>query len=443
MGGDGERTVLTLKAKIYPDSEQERAIAACIEGYRRAYNCMVLYCSFSLRDFGRLPSFAELCRFSTLIWKRLPSIRGMYNNSMHDAARRALTAYRACIGRGRGRARFKSVRAARSYGYPKPQDFRLERKGGRIRLRLGKVGRVRGSRQEPLPGDPRTCTVVRKDMGTHYDYYACVTFDMGAGYGRGEEWPERDVSSPVGIDLGVSHVAAFSDGAVYDNPKGFSRDLKRFERLHRRLSETLPGTRAYDKARSRLAHAYERLTNKRKQMVEQVSHDAVFLHGGIVMEDLSVQQLRSISMSRRMSRLYADASLGMIRARIADKAQSAGRSVVLVDPRGTSQLCSRCGLYVGKGLSVRRHECPRCGLRIDRDVNAAMNILERGSARDPGPVRGPNRPAGRHGPADPAQKAAGRLPDLYHKIQELELQKTLYASEGFIDPALVLRKELA
>ena len=424
MGGDGERTVLTLKAKIYPDSEQERAIAACIEGYRRAYNYMVLYCSFSLRDFGRLPSFAELCRFSTLIWKRLPSIRGMYNNSMHDAARRALTAYRACIGRGRGRPRFKSVRAARSYGYPKPQDFRLERKGGRIRLRLGKVGRVRGSRQEPLPGDPRTCTVVRKDMGTHYDYYACVTFDMGAGYGRGEEWPERDVSSPVGIDLGVSHVAAFSDGAVYDNPKGFSRDLKRFERLHRRLSETLPGTRAYDKARSRLAHAYERLTNKRKQMVEQVSHDAVFLHGGIVMEDLSVQQLRSISMSRRMSRLYADASLGMIRARIADKAQSAGRSVVLVDPRGTSQLCSRCGLYVGKGLSVRRHECPRCGLRIDRDVNAAMNILERGSARDPGPVRGPNRPAGRHGPADPAQKAAGRLPDLYHKIQELELKIT-------------------
>ena len=112
----------------------------------------------------------------------------------------------------------------------------------------------------------------------------------------------------------------------------------------------------------------------------------------------------------------------MIRARIADKAQSAGRSVVLVDPRGTSQLCSRCGLYVEKGLSVRRHECPRCGLRIDRDVNAAMNILERGSARDPGPVRGPNRPAGRHGPADPAQKAAGRLPDLYHKIQELELK---------------------
>ena len=95
------------------------------------------------------------------------------------------------------------------------------------------------------------------------------------------------------------------------------------------------------------------------------------------MEDLSVKQLRSRSLSRRMTDQYNDASIGRIRTRIADVAASARRRIVLVDPRGTSQICSGCGRVVKKDLGTRMHNCPGCGLAMDRDVNAAINILIR------------------------------------------------------------------
>ena len=110
------------------------------------------------------------------------------------------------------------------------------------------------------------------------------------------------------------------------------------------------------------------------------------------MEDLSVKKLRGISRSRRMTNYYNDASLGAVQTRIRDVAACAHRKVVLVDPRGTSQMCSACGAHVKKGLDVRIHHCPECGLRIDRDLNAAINILNRGWTGHPDPDRS-NRPA--------------------------------------------------
>ncbi len=82
-----------------------------------------------------------------------------------------------------------------------------------------------------------------------------------------------------------------------------------------------------------------------------------------------------------MTQSFNDASPGILRNRLIAKAECAGREVILVDPRGTSQICSACGAYVKKGLDVRMHECPFCGLVADRDYNAAINILNRGLVR--------------------------------------------------------------
>ena len=78
-----------------------------------------------------------------------------------------------------------------------------------------------------------------------------------------------------------------------------------------------------------------------------------------------------------MTNGYSDASLGLLRRRIEDKASSAGREIILVDPKGTSQICSVCEDIIEKNLSVRQHICPQCGYTADRDVNAAKNILNR------------------------------------------------------------------
>lgn len=390
---------LTLKAKIHPNAAQEAAIAANIEGNRYVYNIMVTYCKLYYQHNGELPSKFDLIKFSTRIWERMPCIHGMYNNTMHDTADRVLRSYRKCLeniggsldsesqSEGCGHPRYRTQKNYRSYGYTKNHDFKVSKKGKKLYVKLGKVPKkLRLYGPGILPGIPKTCTLSRDDMGTHYDYYVTISFLQDPGFARDEEYFDIDTSSPVGIDVGISNVAAFSDGTVYRNTREYEKNHKRFEKLHRRFSKTLPFTPESDKAKSKLNHAYKRLKNKRKDMVDRIAHDAVYLHDGIAMEALSVRQLRSISRSRRMTNQYNDASIGRIRARISDVAASAHRKLVLVNPKGTSQLCSRCGTLVKKGLEVRVHNCPCCGLRTDRDINAAINILNRGWTGHPDPV---------------------------------------------------------
>lgn len=147
---------------------------------------------------------------------------------------------------------------------------------------------------------------------------------------------------------------------------------------------TLPiGTKQYKKTKSRLNHKYRKMVSRRKENIEKISLDIVKNHKTIVLEDLSVKDLRSISKSPGMNNSYDDSSLGILRQRIFDKAMEAGRNIVLVDPKNTSQMCSKCGMIVPKKLSDRMHICPHCGLTMDRDLNASLNILRLGSTRDP------------------------------------------------------------
>ena len=337
----------------------------------------------------------------------------MYQNSMNETARRVLISYKRCLEKARavaydgtvtgdhGRPRYRKTGCCRSYGYPSSAGFTIHEKDGRRYIRLGKVAGGKGSKWKGLrlhgpdipTGTPKTCTVSRTDMGTHYEYHVSVVFLMDPGYRRGEVHLERDQFQPVGIDVGISNVAAFSDGTVFENSREYVKCIDRFRRIHRRYSKTLPYTRENLEWRSRLNHAYKKLVNRRKNLIDRIAHDAVHFYNGIAMEDLSVRQLRSGSLSRRMTDQYNDASIGRIRTRIADVAASARRRIVLVDPRGTSQICSGCGRVVRKGLGTRVHSCPGCGLVMDRDVNAAINILNRGWACHPDPVRWSNRPA--------------------------------------------------
>ena len=282
----------------------------------------------------------------------------MYQNSMNETARRVLISYKRRLEKIRavavdgtvignhGRPRYRKAGSCRSYGYPSSAGFSIHEKGGRHFIRLGKVVGGNGSKWKgrrlygpDIPkGTPKTCTVSRTDMGTHYEYHVSVVFRMDQGYCRGEVHLEKEQFQLIGIDVGISNVAAFSDGTVFENSREYVKGMDRFRRIHRRYSKTLPYTRENLQWRSRLNHAYKRLVNRRKNLIDRIAHDAVHFYDGIAMEDLSVRQLRSRSLSRRMTDQYNDASIGRIRTRIADVAASARRRIVLVDPRGTSQI---------------------------------------------------------------------------------------------------------
>ena len=229
-------------------------------------------------------------------------------------------------------------------------------KGQKRKIKLGKIdGLIRSYNQSTkIDGKVKTCTVNRKDMGRYYRYSASITYkDVPKSY------PEP--KGPIGVDVGVSNIAALSDGTVFRNDHVYAKKESKFRKEHRKLSKIQPNTPEYLKQRTKLNHSYEKVSNHRKNNVEQISNHIVKNHDIIAMEDLSVKQLRSISRNKRMTKGYNDASIGVLRKRICDKAESAGRTIVLVDPKGTSQICSNCQEVVEKDLSVRTHVCPHCG----------------------------------------------------------------------------------
>ena len=385
----------TLKVRIDPTSEQRKAIDHNIEANRIAYNNYLTACRLQYDSTKKLPSVFDLNNIGTRMRKNSSFVADAYSTTLNATAKRVVQACEETLAihekingtwfiesmRFTGLThfpRYKSKGQFSSYTYPTSRDFAVvmdkDDKGRRRRrLRLGKVpGLLRCYNQvTKLKGEVKTCTIYRKDMGKYSEYYACITYEPS---------PEKvkvPKKGPVGVDIGIRNIVALSDGTVFPNNHAYQRNEEDLRLIQKRLSRTARNTELYNKLRTKLNHIYERIDNIRRNDTETISRYIVDNHDVIAMEDLSVEQLRRRSRNKKMTNGYNDVRLGELGRRIRDKAESAGREIILVDPKGTSQTCSCCGETVKKDLSVRMHVCPSCGVKIDRDVNAARNILAR------------------------------------------------------------------
>ena len=179
----------------------------------------------------------------------------------------------------------------------------------------------------------------------------------------------------AGIDVGLESFATLSNGEKIDNPRFFRSEEKALAIAQRRLSKYEKGTPERRRALKVVQRTHERIANRRYDFAHQVSHNLVERFGLIAFEELSITNMLK---NHCLAKSVSDAAWRMLVITTSYKAESAGSMVVLVDPRNTSQLCSRCGLKVAKSLSDRVHGCPQCGLVMDRDENAAINILRLG-----------------------------------------------------------------
>jgi putative transposase len=181
----------------------------------------------------------------------------------------------------------------------------------------------------------------------------------------------------VGIDLGVTHFAALSNGIFIDNPRYYRTAEKKLKKLQEALTRKKRGSHRRKKAVQAVAKAHRKIANQRKDFLHKQSRKLVNTHQVIVFEDLTPLEMGK-SKGRGMRKSIMDVAWAQFIEMTIGKAAEAGRTVILVDPRNTSKMCSQCGELVQKTLSTRTHTCPNCGLVLDRDVNAALNILQRG-----------------------------------------------------------------
>lgn len=173
--------------------------------------------------------------------------------------------------------------------------------------------------------------------------------------------------------------ATLSNGEQIANPRFYRRDEADLKRAQK-LKDAAKNAQKWDENRHRkkaLAHIHERIGNRRTDFAHKRSRELVDRYQVIVFEDLEPQQMGA-SKGRGMRKSIMDVAWSQFISLTIGKAEEAGRVVILVNPRDTSKMCSHCGKKVEKKLSERTHSCPHCGLVMDRDANAALNILHRG-----------------------------------------------------------------
>ena len=235
------------------------------------------------------------------------------------------------------------------------------------KLTLPGIGwlRVRGKERE---GKPIGLRLVRKADR----WYAQVILDIG-------EKPEvKPSANGVGIDVGLKTFATLSNGEQIAHPKFLKKSLEKLEKANQRLGRRKRGSNRGKEAKRLLGRTHLKIANQRKDFIHKATRQLVDTYDGFAIEDLKVQEMAQGP--KFLRRGIMDSAWSLFFATLAYKAEYAGMPVVRVNPKGTTQRCSSCGTIVRKGLGDRWHSCSACGLEMDRDENAAINIL-RGAVR--------------------------------------------------------------
>lgn len=265
---------------------------------------------------------------------------------------------------GAGYPRFKSKDRFRTVEFPTYGD------GCKIRgkkLYIQHVGELKVKWSRELPELPKLLRITRTVVGW-FVVFIC-------------NLPEPELVKShepcIGIDLGLISFIACSDGELVSAPKLYRKSEQKLRRLSRTLSRKKLKSNRRAKAKRQLAKFHRHITNQRREWLHVLSKSLVGQYNLICVEDLNVS---GMIQNRSLSKSISDASWSTFVNQLEYKAESAGKRIVKVDPKNTSQVCSQCSCLpsVKLDLSVRTYNCEHCGLILDRDVNAARNILRLG-----------------------------------------------------------------
>lgn len=265
---------------------------------------------------------------------------------------------------------FRRIKGGEKAGYPRFRSARRYnsmtfRQVGNVvtghKLRLSKIGNVRIKLHRPIKGAIKTLTV-KREAGRWFAMFACEV----------EPAPLPFNPNMIGIDVGLTHFATLSTGEAVDNPRWYRKAERALRVAQRRVARRVKGSHRRRKAVLLLQRANIAIRNQRSDFHHKLSRKLVNENGLIAVEDLNVKGLASGMLAKSVH----DAGWTNFINMLTYKAEDAGRLLIKVDPRGTSQTCT-CGATVRKTLKDRWHLCSNCGLSANRDHVSAQVILAR------------------------------------------------------------------
>jgi putative transposase len=378
-----------FKYRLYPNKEQERTLFWTLARCRELYNAALSERRDAYKMAGKSISYYEQKR-------DLPEIKGVlreeyqriHSQALQDVLLRLDRAFKAFFrrvanGEKPGYPRFQGRNRYNSFTYPQG-GYSLTEK----RVTLSKIGSIKIKLHRPIEGTIKTCTI-KYEAGQWYAVFSCECETHEPLPASQEE---------VGIDLGLLHFAALSDGNFIDNPRYYRKTEKTLARRQQVKDRRKRGSHRREKARRLVAKAQRKIANQRRDFLHKQSRKLVEQYQTIVFEDLQIDNLvkrpkakqdeqgkylpNGASAKAGLNKSIQDAGWGMFIKMVSYKAECAGREMLKVNPCKTSQICSACLQECPhKELDERVHICVHCGVARDRDTNAARNILRLGRSQ--------------------------------------------------------------
>jgi len=368
------------KFRLYPNKEQEKVFNETLETCRRLYNHFLWERKTTYEEEkAENLSKEERTKFNKYTQQyKLPEMKKENHylkrapaNVIIDVSHRVHTSFNNFFRRIKngdekpGYPKFKKYHEYNSFTFSGSQRFSFRE--GKLYLEKFGLVKIKIHREIPKNAKLKICTIIREID----KWYAAITIE----YENKLVKTELDSNKTVGIDLGINYLAVLSNGEFFENPKWLKQYEKKLAQLHRNHSRKKKGSENKRKSAKEIARLHKKISNKKKDYYHKVTTNIVNRFDYIIFEDLKIKNMVK---NKYLAKSISDVSWYMFRSMIENKAKEKGKVVVLIDPKNTSQNCSNCGVKVEKNLAVRTHKCPECGLVLDRDINAAINILKKG-----------------------------------------------------------------
>ena len=349
------------KYRIYPDAEQMQFFAKCFGCVRFVYNRMlsdrIEHYNLTGKSLNNTPAQYK----SEFTWLKEVDSLALANAQMN-----LNTAYRNFFrDKSNGFPKFKSKKNNNFSYTTNNQKGTVYVENGYIKLpKLKSPVKIRQHRS--FEGVIKSCTI-SKAPSAKYNISILVETEI-------QKLPASDMR--VGIDVGIKDFAVLSNGESYKNPKHLRKSEKRLAKLQRDLSRKQIGSSNRNKARIKVAKLHEKIANQRMDFLHKKSTEIIRKNQAIVIEDLKVKNLMK---NHNLAKSIAEVSWSRFREMLDYKSRWYGRELIIAPPDyPSSQLCSDCGNRSSqtKDLACRVYICPECGLEIDRDYNASLNLLK-------------------------------------------------------------------
>ena len=358
--------IRTFRYPLHPNKSQEATLREWFGFCRLLYNSALQERRDAWRTHNKNITYYDQCKSLTEIRKdkdyaKTPAwtsqrVLAKLDNAFKGFFRRIKS------GDTPGYPRFKPSKRWNSLDFIPNPNLLLSQKD---RVHITSLGLVKANIYRPLQGIPKKTTVKLDATGK---WWVSISCDIG------ESPPKSEVKTSTGIDLGLTHFATLADGSQIPNPRFFRQSEELLAARQRSLQTKKRGSNNRNRARVLIAKIHKKIHNQRLDFFRKLAVSLFENYDMVAYEDLKGMT------SGYLAKSVHDASWRTFTGILACKAESAGKHAIPVNPRNTSQRCSGCqGMpSVKKDLSVRVHSCPECGLILDRDHNAAINIHELG-----------------------------------------------------------------